>query len=129
MDLDRQADRFRFLLRDRDAKFTAAFDAVFTGTGIEVIKTPPRAPRANAHAERWVGTVRHECLDRILITGERHLTTVLDAYTAHYNAHRPHRSLGQRPPRPRSQLPNRPATTVHRHPILGGLINEYAQTA
>ena len=129
MDLDQRANRFRFLLRDRDAKFSAAFDAVFTGAGIEVIKTPPHAPRANAYAERWVGTVRRECLDRILITGERHLAAVLDAYTGHYNEHRPHRSLGQRPPTPRSQLPNRPATTVQRHPILGGLINEYAQAA
>jgi putative transposase len=129
MDLDHHADRFRFLLRDRDAKFTAAFDRVLTAADIEVVKTPPQAPRANAYPERWVGTVRRECLDRILITGERHLATVLDRYTTHYNGHRPHRSLGQRPPTPRSQLPNRPATTAQRRPILGGLINEYAQAA
>jgi transposase InsO family protein len=85
--------------------------------------------RSNADAERWVGTVRRECLDRILVTGERHLAAVLDAYTTHYNEHRPHRSLGQRPPTPRSQILNLPATTIQRRPILDGLINEYAQAA
>ena len=129
IDLDQQADQFRFLLRDHDAKFTAVFDTVFTAAGINVIKTPPQAPRANAYAERWIGTVRHECLDRILITGERHLAAVLDQYTAHYNAHRPHRSLGQRPPVPRSPIPNRPAAKVQRRPVLDGLTNEHAQAA
>ena len=95
MDLDQRAAGLRFLLRDRDTKFTAA--------GIDVIRTPPQAPRANSFAERWVGTVRRECTDRILITGERHLATVLTEYTHHYNEHRPHRSLRQRPPRPPSE--------------------------
>jgi putative transposase len=93
MDLDKRAERFRFLLRDRDARFTAVFDTVFTAAGIDIVKTPPQAPKANAYAERWVGTVRRECLDRILITGERHLAAVLDTYTTHYNGHRPHRAL------------------------------------
>ena len=128
-DLDQRADRLRFLLRDRDAKFTAAFDTVFTAAGIEVIKTPPQAPRANAFAERWVGTVRRECTDRMLITGERHLATVLASYTSHYNEHRPHRSLGQRPPEPRPHVASLTATRVQRRPILDGLINEYAQAA
>jgi putative transposase len=93
MTLNEQADRLRFLLRDRDAKFTAAFDAVFTAAGIQIIRTPPQAPQANAHAERWVGTVRRECTDRMLILGQQHMTAVLAEYTRHYNDHRPHRAL------------------------------------
>ena len=129
MDLDQQADRLRFLLRDRDSKFTATFDTVFTAAGIEVIKTPPQAPRANAIAERWVGTVRRECTDRMLIVGERHLTTVLGEYTTHYNEHRPHRSLGQRPLAPRSEIPDLTVARVRRRTLLQGLISEYAQAA
>ena len=98
MDLGEQADRFRFLIRDRDSKFTAAFDAVFTGADIRIIRTPVRAPRANAIAERFVGTLRRECLDHLLIIGPRHLAAVLREYVRHHNAHRPHRSLDQRPP-------------------------------
>jgi putative transposase len=130
MDLDRRADPLRFLLRDRDSKFTAAFDAVFTAVGIKVIRTPPQAPRANAIAERWVGTVRRECTDRMLIVGERHLRMVLDEYLRQYNDHRPHRTLGQQPPsasRPHARQFN--AARVERRPILGGLINDYSQAA
>ncbi|MEV0135498.1 integrase core domain-containing protein [Dactylosporangium sp. NPDC050688] len=129
MSLDQHADRLRFLLRDRDAKFTAAFDAVFTAAGIDVVRTPPQAPKANAFAERWVGTVRRECTDRILIAGERHLTSVLTEYTEHYNGHRPHRSLGQQPPNPSPQVVDLTAARVQRRSILGGLINEYSQAA
>ncbi len=98
MNLDERGNRIRFLIRDRDTKFTAAFDAVFTAAGIEVLKIPPRAPRANAYAERWVGTVRRELLDRMLILGCRQLRSVLAEYADHYNVHRPHRALGQAPP-------------------------------
>ncbi|MEU7876385.1 integrase core domain-containing protein [Dactylosporangium sp. NPDC049140] len=119
IDLGQRADRLRFLLRDRDTKFTAAFDAVFTAAGIDVLRTPPRAPRANAFAERWVGTVRRECTDRILIAGERHLVAVLDEYTTHYNTHRPHRSLQQRPPNPPPQVVDLATARIQRRPITG----------
>jgi hypothetical protein len=98
MDLGDHAARYRLLIRDRDRKFTAAFDAVFAGADIRIIRTPMRAPRANAITERWIGTSRRECLDHLLITGPRHLAAVLQEYSAHYNTHRPHRSLDQHPP-------------------------------
>ncbi|WP_327010735.1 integrase core domain-containing protein [Dactylosporangium sp. NBC_01737] len=129
MNLGQHTDRLHFLLRDRDTKFTAAFDTVFTAAGIDVLRTPPQAPRANAYAEHWVGTVRRECTDRILIAGQRHLTSVLTEYTAHYNCHRPHRSLSQQPPNPPPQVVDLTAARVQRRPILGGLINEYTQAA
>jgi transposase InsO family protein len=129
MDLDQHADGLRFLLRDRDTKVTAVFDAVFTAAGLDVIRTPPRAPRANAFAERWVGTIRRECTDRMLIVGERHLATVLAEYARHYNDHRPHRARGQRPPNPSPQTVDLNAAMIQRHPILGGLINKYSQAA
>jgi putative transposase len=129
MDLDRRADNLRFLLRDRDSKFTGAFDTVFTADGIHILKSPPQAPRANSFAERWVGTVRRECTDRLLITGERHLTAVLTEYTAHYNGHRPHRSLNQRSPNRPVDVVDTTPTRVHRRPVVGGLINEYSQAA
>jgi putative transposase len=129
MDIDERADRLRFLIRDRDAKFTAGFDEVFTSAGIKIIKTPPRAPRANAIAERWVGTARRECTDRMLIFGERHLRIVLTEYTRHYNAHRPHRSLQQHTPEPHPRVADIQHARVTRRKILGGLINEYSQVA
>jgi hypothetical protein len=93
MDFGEHADRFRFLIRDRDSKFTTAFDAVFTGADIRIIRTPVRAPRANAIAERFIGTLRRECLDHLLITGPRHLDAVLHEYIRHHNAHRKYSAL------------------------------------
>jgi putative transposase len=127
MDLGERANRFRFLIRDRDTKFTATFDAVFAGGGIDVIKTPPRAPRANAHAERWVATARAECLDWILIRNPGHLQRVLTIYTEHYNRSRPHRSLDLQPPIPLGAPAGDGA--VQRVDLLGGLIHEYQRAA
>ena len=125
MDLGDRADRFRFLIRDRDSKFTTAFDAVFAGADIRIIRTPPRAPRANAIAERFIGTLRRECLDHILITGPRHLDVVLREYVQHFNTHRPHRSLHQRPPA--GDVPPRSGAGIRvlRRDRLGGLVHEY----
>jgi hypothetical protein len=130
MHLQDQADCLKFLIRDRDATFTPAFDAVFTAAGTRIIKTPAQAPRANAIAERWIAGARRECLDRILITGERHLRLVLSEYVDHYNSHRPHRTLQQHPPggRTRSQAEG-VGMRVRRRDRLGGLIHEYAQVA
>jgi putative transposase len=108
MDLGERGKRFRFLIRDRDSKFTAAVDAVFTGADLRIIRTPIRAPRANAIAERFIGTLRRECLDHLLITGPRHLGLVLHEYLEHYNTHRPHRSLDQHPPTGRTPPPSGP---------------------
>jgi transposase InsO family protein len=105
--LEEHAEGFKFLVRDRDAKFTAAFDAVLTAMGVRIIKTPLQAPRANAIAERWVGSARRECLDRMLITGQRQLRLVLSEYADHYNSHRPHRALLQDPPAGRAHSPRR----------------------
>ena len=130
MNLGDHADGLKFLIRDRDAKFTAAFDAVFTAIGVRIIETPVQAPRANAIAERWVGSARRECLDRMLITGERHLRLVLSEYADHYNTHRPHRALQQNPPGGRTH-PAAEATDIRvlRLDRLGGLIHEYSQVA
>jgi hypothetical protein len=128
MHLDERVDRFRFLLRDRDSKFTAPSDAVFTGAGIQVIRIPPRAPQANAVAERGVGTVRRERTDRMLITGERHLRTVLAEYATHFNTHRPDQALAQRPPNPPT-ITERITGPVQRRTILTGLINEHRHAA
>jgi putative transposase len=125
MDLSDRADRFRFLIRDRDSKFTAAFDAVFACADIRMIRTPVRAPRANAIAERFIGTLRRECLDHLLITGPRHLEMVLREYVQHFNTHRPHRSLDQRPPAGDTHPDAGASIRVLRRDRLGGLVHEY----
>ncbi|ABW13230.1 Integrase catalytic region [Parafrankia sp. EAN1pec] len=129
MDLEDRGRRFRFLIRDRDTKFTASFDTVFTAADIDVVRTPPQSPQANAIAERWVGSARRECTDRLLIVSERHLTSVLTSYAEHFNTHRPHHSLGQHPPDPPPVVAPPLGSTVRRTRILGGLINEYRNAA
>jgi putative transposase len=120
---------FRVLIHDRDKKFSHAFDEVFRSEDMKVIRTPIQAPNANAYAERWVRTLRADCLDRILILGRRHLEHVLRVYRRHYNEHRPHRALDLLPPdRP---TPRKQTTTQHvrRRDLLGGLIHEYKAAA
>ncbi|MFL6055902.1 MAG: integrase core domain-containing protein [Actinoallomurus sp.] len=124
-DLGDRAGMFRFLVRDRDSKFTRVFDDVMAGNGIGVIKIPPRSPRANAFAERWVRTVRSECTDRMLIFGQRHLRAVLTAYAAHYNGRRPHRAVDLRAPADGTDVIRLPVGRIERRQVLGGLINEY----
>jgi putative transposase len=130
--LGEQGRRVRFVLRDRDAKFCRGFDDLFRAEGAKIVLTPVQAPNANAFAERWVGTVRAECLDWLLIVGRRHLEQVLRVYVGHYNVHRPHRALGLAAPDP----PANPDGTgvirqcqVRRRDLLGGLLHEYRQAA
>jgi putative transposase len=129
MDLGERHARFRFLIRDRDGRFTAVFDEVFAGYGARTIKTPVRAPRANSFAERYVGTLRRECLDHVLIYGERHLQRTLTEYSRHYNEHRPHQSREQRPPlHEPGQAVDVIARIKHTH-VVHGLISEYRRAA
>jgi putative transposase len=130
--LSERATPARFLIHDRDSKFSRAFDEVFQSEGIEIIHTPFRAPQANAFAERWVGTVRRDCLDWLLIGSRRQLERVLRVYVEHYNTHRPHRALGLTPPTPGPRLrlvESNSLDQLHRRDRLGGLIHEYARAA
>jgi transposase InsO family protein len=129
MDLGDRAADFRFLVRDRAGQFTTSFDAVLAGVGIEAVKIPPRSPRANAYAERFVLTARTEVTDRMLIFGERHLRSVLARYARHYNGQRPRRSRELRPPRPDHPIADLSQKRIKRRPILGGLLNEYQRAA
>jgi transposase InsO family protein len=127
-DLEEAGGRFRFLVRDRDTKFTASFDEVFTSIGVETVRTPVRSPRANAYAERFVRTVRNECLDQLLVVSRRHLESVLDVYVRHYNEARPHRRLQLSQPiaGPVTQIG---AGAITRRDVLGGIVHEYDRAA
>jgi putative transposase len=134
MELDDHNRPVRFLIHDRDAKFLRAFDALLESDRINVIRTPVRAPNANAHMERWVGTVRRECLDRLLILGRRQLEHILRVYVTHYNRERPHRALDLKPPDSTIRAPIASVATPHalqvnRRDLLGGLIHEYELVA
>ena len=121
---------FRFLIRDGAGQFTRSFDDVFAGSGITAIRIPPRAPRANAHAERWVRTLRHELLDQTIIWNEKQLRSLLVEYIDHYNQHRPHRGINQRAPNDTADVvPIRPGEPIERRTVCGGLINEYRTAA
>jgi len=129
MDLGDRINAFRFFIRDRDAKFTSAFDEILRNEGVKIVKIPPQTPRANCYAERWVRTVRSECTDRMLIYDERHLRTVLGRYAVHYNGHRPHQSRQQRPPDHDTPAVMRTGAPVQLRKVLGDVINEYYTAA
>ena len=129
MDLGERAGRFKFLIRDRDGKFAASFDYVFAGGGVRIIKTPVRSPRANSFAERYVGTLRRECLDHLLIHGERHLRAVLAEFESHYNHHRPHRGRSLHPPIHDPGEAIDMTARINRRTAVSGLINEYHRAA
>jgi putative transposase len=129
LELGERAGDFKFLIRDRDAKFTAMFDEVFDAEGIRVLLTAPQAPRMNAIMERWVGSVRREMLDRILIMNARHLRKVLAEYEIHFNSHRPHRALNHANPLRPLPGPAGADVKITRRDRLGGLLHEYAQVA
>ena len=129
MDLGDRTQDFRFLVRDRAGQFSAVFDTVLADVGIEAVKIPPRCPRANCFAERFVLTVRTEVTDRLLIFGERHLRRVLAEYVGHYNGRRPHRGRDLEPPRPDHPIPDLTTELIHRRPVLGNLLNEYERAA
>ena len=129
MDLGERVGQFKFLIRDRDSKFTAAFGEVFAGNCMRTIKTPVRSPRANSFAERYVGTLRRECLDHLLIYGERHLRQILAEYSRHYNEHRPHQSREQRPPLQQPGQTIDVTARIERKQVVHGLISEYSRAA
>ncbi|WP_239310594.1 integrase core domain-containing protein [Frankia sp. Cj3] len=129
VDLGDRAVDVRFLVRDRAGQFTASFDVVLADAGITTVTIPPRTPRANAYAERFVRTVRTEVTDRMLIFGERHLRVVLADYATHYNGRRPHRDRDLQPPRPDHPVADLTKERIKRQPVLSGLINEYERAA
>jgi transposase InsO family protein len=129
LSIERRLENVRFLIHDRDAKFSGPFDEILRSERVRVIKTPIRAPRANAVAERWVRTVRNECLDHLLVFGGRHLERVLRGYLAHFNAERPHRSLQLVPPAGAPRSRGSPSAGIRRRDVVAGLIHEYYAAA
>jgi putative transposase len=129
MDLGDRATQFRFLVRDRAGQFTTSFDAVLADVGIQAVRIPPRCPRANCFAERFVRTLRTELTNRMLIFSQRHLLVVLAEYVRQYNSRRPHRACDLHPPRPTHPVADLSREHITRRPVLGALINEYERAA
>ena len=129
MDLGQRAGQFKFLIRDRDSKFTPMFDQVLAGNGMRIIRAPVRSPRANSFAERYMGTLRRECLDHLLIHSEQHLRQILAEYAKHYNDHRPHQSREQRPPLHKPGETIDATARIERRQAVQGLISEYRRAA
>ena len=127
-DLEDAGRRLRFLIRDRDSKFTRSFDEVFASIGIKTIRTPVRSPRANAVAEQFVRTAREDCLDHLLVVSRRHLESVFTDYVQQCNRARPHRGLQLTQPIPRNEAP-RVGALIRRHDVLGGIVHEYERAA
>jgi len=128
--IEEQLGKVRVLVHDRDSKFSGPFDEILRGEGVRVIRTPVQAPNANAVAERWVRSVRNECLDHLLVVGRRHLERILRDHVAHYNTERPHRSLALAAPAGKpNEVRGSPPTQIHRRDVLGGLIHEYHAAA
>jgi putative transposase len=129
MDLGDRVTEFQFLVRDRAGQFTASFDAALADVGIQAVRIPPRCPRANCFAERFIRTLRAELTDRMMIFSQRHLRMVLAEYVRHYNGQRPHRARDLRPPQPTHPVADLSHQRIKRRPVLGGLLNEYEQAA
>ncbi len=127
--IEERLEDVRVLLHDRDAKFSGTFDELVLAEGVRVLKTPVRAPQVNAVPERWVRTVRNECLDHVLVFGRRHLEQIVRDYATHYNAERPHRSLALAAPAEAHEARGSPFSDILRRDVVGGLIREYYAAA